>query len=149
MGGISGTALGQAIRAARDARGWTQTQLADAVGVKQTAVSQWETGGRTMDVPTLRAVERALGVSFGGIGPDADTAFRLGYAMRELDEIREIGERLAEKAKAAAAKLGGGALMPASASAVDGETAESEALALSAAQARARRKPRKRRRRAS
>ena len=109
---MSGAELGQAIRAARDVRGWSQGHLATVVGVKQAAVSQWETGNRTLDVPTLRALEAALGVIFGGVGPDAETAFRIGYAMREFDEIREMGERLAQKAADAATKLGGGSAMP-------------------------------------
>ena len=36
--------IGERIRAARQDRGWTQEQLADAVGVSRSAVAQWETG---------------------------------------------------------------------------------------------------------
>jgi transcriptional regulator with XRE-family HTH domain len=34
--------MGQRIKMMRDQRGWTQTQLADLVGVTVSAVSQWE-----------------------------------------------------------------------------------------------------------
>jgi transcriptional regulator with XRE-family HTH domain len=34
--------MGQRIKRMRDQRGWTQTQLADLVGVTVSAVSQWE-----------------------------------------------------------------------------------------------------------
>lgn len=34
--------MGQRIKQMRDQRGWTQTQLADLVGVTVSAVSQWE-----------------------------------------------------------------------------------------------------------
>ena len=36
--------IGERIRAARQERGWTQEQLAEAVGVSRSAVAQWETG---------------------------------------------------------------------------------------------------------
>ena len=36
--------IGERIRVARNARGWTQDQLAAAVGVSRSAVAQWETG---------------------------------------------------------------------------------------------------------
>jgi CO dehydrogenase maturation factor len=42
--------LNTAIRAARLARGWTQAELAERVGVHQSAVSLWETGG---EAPTI------------------------------------------------------------------------------------------------
>ena len=36
--------IGDRIRLARQDRGWTQDQLAHAVGVSRSAVAQWETG---------------------------------------------------------------------------------------------------------
>ncbi len=36
--------IGERIRVARNARSWTQDQLAAAVGVSRSAVAQWETG---------------------------------------------------------------------------------------------------------
>ena len=37
-------AIGKRIKALRRSRGWTQDQLAEAVGVTRSAVAQWETG---------------------------------------------------------------------------------------------------------
>ena len=36
--------IGARIRTAREEQGWTQDQLAEAVGVSRSAVAQWETG---------------------------------------------------------------------------------------------------------
>jgi CO dehydrogenase maturation factor len=47
---MSETPLNHAIRSARVARRWTQTELAERVGVHQSAVSLWETGS---EVPTI------------------------------------------------------------------------------------------------
>ena len=105
MSGISGTELGQAIRAARVAQGWNQTQLAKAVGVKQAAVSQWEAGLRTLDVPTLRALEAALGVSFSAGGISADAAYALGQASGELRAIGQMAADMSRQAFAAADRI--------------------------------------------
>jgi transcriptional regulator with XRE-family HTH domain len=44
MAGPSPAEIGERIRTARNGRGWTQDQLANAVGVSRSAVAQWETG---------------------------------------------------------------------------------------------------------
>lgn len=47
--------LGAQIRAAREARGWSQTELATRAGLRQHAVSRLEAGDV---VPTLTTLER-------------------------------------------------------------------------------------------
>ncbi len=51
----------KSIRAVRQARGWTQFELALEVGVHPQAVYLWESGRRTPQVPQLRK----LGALFG------------------------------------------------------------------------------------
>ncbi|MDG4774979.1 helix-turn-helix transcriptional regulator [Solwaraspora sp. WMMD792] len=54
--------LGRSVRELRERRGWSQTQLATASGMTQSAVARFEAGGT---VPTLVVLERlaaALGV---------------------------------------------------------------------------------------
>ena len=46
----------------RKDRGLTQQQLADAAGLSQTAVSQWEAGVREPSWSAVRALAAALGV---------------------------------------------------------------------------------------
>ena len=47
--------LGRSIRALREQRGWSQTELARAAGMTQSAVARFEAGGT---VPTLPVIER-------------------------------------------------------------------------------------------
>jgi transcriptional regulator with XRE-family HTH domain len=73
--------FGAWIKAQREARGWSQTELARRIGVKQNAVSQWEAGDRQ---PTQGALlvklahvfgttveEMMAGLSSGGPSPRA------------------------------------------------------------------------------
>src|SRR5271166_2817430 len=55
-------AIGERIRLARQARGLTQEQLAEAVGVTRSAVAQWETGRAGQVTGNLTRVAAALGV---------------------------------------------------------------------------------------
>jgi ribosome-binding protein aMBF1 (putative translation factor) len=47
--------LGRAVRELREQRGWSQTQLAEAAEMTQSAVARFEAGGT---VPTLAVLER-------------------------------------------------------------------------------------------
>lgn len=55
--------VGWRIRAARRERGWTQDELAQAVGVSRSAVAQWETDRTGQLRDNLGRIARALGVS--------------------------------------------------------------------------------------
>ena len=50
--------LGAAVRELRESRGWSQSQLARASGMTQSAVARFEAGGT---VPTLPVLERLAG----------------------------------------------------------------------------------------
>src|SRR5690349_12686383 len=54
--------IGSRIRSAREDQGWTQDQLADAVGVSRSAVAQWETGRAGQVTGNLTRVAAALGI---------------------------------------------------------------------------------------
>jgi ribosome-binding protein aMBF1 (putative translation factor) len=47
--------LGATVRAMREQRGWTQSRLAEAAGMTQSALARFEAGGT---VPTLAVLER-------------------------------------------------------------------------------------------
>lgn len=98
-------ALGAAIRAARNAKGLRQQDLADLLGVRQQSVGAWETGQNVPDAPTLLALERHLGVRFGGDGPDAGSYAALQFARGEFTALAGVAEAMAAQARAAADRL--------------------------------------------
>lgn len=52
--------LGAAVRGLRVARGWSQTELASAAGMTQSAVARFEAGGTVPTLPVLGRIARAL-----------------------------------------------------------------------------------------
>jgi len=53
--------IGERIRAAREARGWTQAQLGDAVNASEAAISRYETGKQKPDLVILKRIGEVLG----------------------------------------------------------------------------------------
>lgn len=51
------------IKNARKNAGFTQSELATAIGVTQKEISRWETGTRTPQVETIASICKALNVS--------------------------------------------------------------------------------------
>jgi ribosome-binding protein aMBF1 (putative translation factor) len=60
--------LGRAVRAMREQRGWSQSDLAREAGMTQSAVARFEAGGTIPTLPVLERLARAL---------DADLEVRL------------------------------------------------------------------------
>ncbi len=52
--------LGRTIRGMREDRGWSQSVLADAAGMTQSAVARFEAGGTVPSLPVLERLARAL-----------------------------------------------------------------------------------------
>lgn len=57
----------QTIRQLREARGWTQAQLAERIGTSAVMVSQWETDYRGLSAVMLRKLAHALDASMDDI----------------------------------------------------------------------------------
>ena len=57
-----GHSIGARIRRARRDLGWTQQQLADAIGVCRSAVAQWETDRSGQELENLSRVATALDI---------------------------------------------------------------------------------------
>jgi transcriptional regulator with XRE-family HTH domain len=53
----------EALKELREAKGWSQKQLAEVSGLSQQAIAHWELGDREPSATNLFALCRALGVS--------------------------------------------------------------------------------------
>lgn len=61
--------FGRRVRAARDACGWTQEDLADDAGLDRTYVGSVERGERNVALLNVNKLALALGESFDGLLP--------------------------------------------------------------------------------
>lgn len=52
--------LGKSVREVREARGWSQVQLAEAAGMAQPAIARFEAGGTVPTIPVLERLAHAL-----------------------------------------------------------------------------------------
>ncbi|WP_305788242.1 helix-turn-helix domain-containing protein [Symbioplanes lichenis] len=55
--------LGAAVRELREGRGWSQTQLAKAARMTQSAIARFEAGGTVPTLPVLERLATALDVN--------------------------------------------------------------------------------------
>ena len=85
--------IGARIKEIRQERGWTQDQLAQAVGVSRSAVAQWETGraGQITGNLTRIAATLDIGVEYLMYGSDkrGPTEVRQGDELALLRMYRE------------------------------------------------------------
>lgn len=91
------TAFGQALKAAREARGWSQRKLASEAGLSGSQIGHMETGKLGGKDATVRKLEDALGLPPGDLG-----AF-LGYtaAPPSLEAAIKADKRLPPSVKRA------------------------------------------------
>jgi len=90
--------LSNNIRTFRKQNGFSQAQLADKIGVSQTAVFYWEKGTREPDVKTIMRISELLHVSLNDLyGVEEDTTAHdfqetcdwlelAGFSVEQLDE---------------------------------------------------------------
>jgi len=85
---VSDTAVwvGRRIKEAREAAGLTQTDLASALAVTQTAVSYWEAGKRVPGLDDIVKLTRALHRDPGYFFPDAPSPSRVRALLRATAE---------------------------------------------------------------
>ena len=95
-GPLKGDTRGERIKDARLRKGWTQQQLADAVGVSQPAIGLWERGKRDILADNLMALAKALGVSveeLAGMLDDQEPDFVAWRAFIATPEGQNASER--------------------------------------------------------
>ena len=63
-------AIGNNIRSARDSKGWTQAELAEAIKIEPVTLSRYETGARGPSITVLAQMAKVLGLSLSALMPD-------------------------------------------------------------------------------
>lgn len=86
--------MGKVIQAKRRAKGMTQEQLAQLVGVSSAAVSKWETASALPDVALLCPLARALDCT-----PDELLDFKPQLTEQEVDALSETAECMFQAGK--------------------------------------------------
>lgn len=67
--------LGAAVRELRLSRGWSQSELASAAGMTQSAIARFEAGGAVPTLPVLARIARALDADLSvRVAPRSDVA---------------------------------------------------------------------------
>lgn len=61
------------LRAQREAKGWTQTQAAEAAGVSFRSYQNWEIGGREPRLDALKSLAEAFGITVDELLADDST----------------------------------------------------------------------------
>lgn len=92
------SAIGDRLRGLREARGLTQSQVADAIGVDAQTVSRWERGER---VPNAQAYTKALALLSGsGLGRLAESSDAYSAVPRTSAEARKLVRALEQRLQA-------------------------------------------------
>lgn len=91
---MSGNAaeVGQRIRSVREARGWTQQDLAVRMDRTQTAVSYWESGRRGLSLDDLLDVAHVLGVPSSDLLPDRRRQHQVPALLRAVADRVDAGQ---------------------------------------------------------
>jgi transcriptional regulator with XRE-family HTH domain len=71
------------LRAEREARGWTQLELAEIMGITRPRLSEWETGGIFPDHRSVLRLSSAFDVSFARIYDWLDTPYEAPRAKAQ------------------------------------------------------------------
>ena len=82
--------IGENIRALRKARGFTQEQLADMLGISFQAVSKWENNANTPDISLLPMIAKALGTSIDQLFSENNPGSWEGAEMIRNDDVIRI-----------------------------------------------------------
>lgn len=85
--------IGQRVKELREAKGWSQEELARRVGVNSKTIYNYESGARGAKEPplsTVRALADALGVSLDDLLAEPDNSV-LAEALNSIDPGKVAG----------------------------------------------------------
>ena len=79
------TEFSERLKQTRESVGWSKTKLAQHIGVSLSTYANWEYGIAEPDIETIKAICRALGVSYEHTAPDAWIKIIYNnYALRRI-----------------------------------------------------------------
>ncbi len=76
----------QTITEYREARGWTEYQLAEKSGLPQSTISSWYRKGMVPTIPSLEKICTAFGITLSQLFAGEDDAVLLSPAQKKLLE---------------------------------------------------------------
>ena len=79
--------IGETIEQMRNEKGWTQGQLAEAVGSSQSAIHRIEKGGQNVSLEMIKKLSDALGTQILSINDSASQGFRIRGGKELSGEI--------------------------------------------------------------
>lgn len=102
-------AIGLRLRAAREAKGWTQADVAEAIGIEPETLSRYEAGVRGPSVTVLAHAAKALGTTLPALLPTEEPDVRpmvrpeIARVVHLLDELDAHDLKIAARVVAAIA----------------------------------------------
>lgn len=89
---MSNKVIGQKIKARRLELGWTQKELGEKMGVRNTAVNKWELGLiKNLKVPTIKQLAEVLGLDpLNLIGMEAEPATQETTQTTQKEKQRKL-----------------------------------------------------------
>ena len=82
--------IGENSKTLRKARGFTQEQLADMLGLSFQAVSKWETNANTPDISLLPTIAKVLGTSIDQLFSESNPELWEGAELIKNDDVIRI-----------------------------------------------------------
>ena len=70
----------------REARGWTEYQLAESSGLPQSTISSWYRKNMIPSIPSLAKICAAFGITLSQLFSDNESCYDLSNDQRELLE---------------------------------------------------------------
>lgn len=84
--------VGRRVAQARKDRGFTQEQLAEAIGIEPVTLSRLETGDRALRLSTLSSIATVIGIPVGDLLDVARTLPPAEHGPEEAELIRLFGK---------------------------------------------------------
>ena len=86
------TDVGRRVAQSRKDRGFTQEQLAEAIGIEAVTLSRLETGHRALSLSTLASISAALGVGLGDLLDSGRDLPAPEHTPEEVELLRLFGK---------------------------------------------------------